>query len=185
MGAVLQLERFDRAGPPPPPPLHTAEELQDAYAAGVMAGRAEAEAETGDALRAALSTLSRQVQALEAALADERTARARSLAPLIGALLDGVLPALARARLESALLAAFIQLAENVAPLSVALRCGPDLADFVAACVREAALDAVTLDPEGPPGTVTAELLGGVMAWDEAAVAAQLRLLVQEIMEEH
>lgn len=183
MGAVLRLERFDPAEAPAPAELHTAEELQDAYAQGVIAGREQAFAEQIDRMRLALEGVSAEMAGLRAALADTGGDRARALAPLVDALLDGVLPAVARARLESALLEAFVRLAETVTPLTLDVRCGPDLAAFVRACAGAVGIEGVRIADDGPDGTVTAELLGGVMAWDQAAVSAQLRALVQEIME--
>lgn len=184
MGAVLQLERFDPIDPPLPPALHSAEELQDAYAQGMIAGREQAYAEQVEQMRSALIAVSTEMNGLRGTLVEAGGARAGALAPLIAALLDGVLPAVARARLESALLETFVNLAETVTPLSMMVRCGSDLAAFVQACADAAGVEGVDIAADGPNGTVTAELLGGIMAWDEAAVAAQLRSLVQEIMEE-
>ena len=53
----------------------------------------------------------------------------------------------------------------------------------MSASLTAAGIAAVEIDTTGPAGTVTAEVLGGVIAWDEAAVAAQLRGIVQDIME--
>lgn len=185
MGAVLQLECFDRDDPPAAPLLYNAEDLADAHARGMIAGRAQAQEAAQEALRAALSGLAAEVEALQLELRDEAASRARSLAPLLNALLEGVLPAVARARLEADLLAAFVRLADTVAPLRIGIACGPDLSDFVAACAKECDIEVVDLDPTGPAGTVTASLLGGTMTWDEAAVADQLRTLICEIMEKH
>lgn len=183
MGAVLRLESFDPAEPPPPPLLHSAEELQDAYLRGVMAGREQAFAEQIGPMRSALEGVAADITRLGESLAETGAARARALDPLIGALLDGILPAVARARLEAALLETFVRLAETVAPLTLTVRCGPDLAPFVQACAEAAGIESAQITADGQPGTVTAELLGGVMTWDEAAVGAQLRALVQDIME--
>lgn len=182
MGNILRLERFDR--PEPAAVLHTAEDLQDAFAEGVIAGRDQMRAEQADALHAALAGVAADLAAMQAVLADASAAQARTLGPLIGALIDGVLPVVARARLESALLSAFVHLAETVTPLRVRLRCGPDLADFVGACLREVGVEALSLEADAPNGTVTADLEGGTMSWDEAAVAAQLRALVHELLQE-
>lgn len=185
MGAVLQLERFDHADSSPPATLYTSEDVQDAYARGMIAGRVQGNAEGAEQMHSALTSLAAQVDALSAEIAQREQTHARSLAPLIGALIDGVLPSLARVHLESALLGTFLQLAENVSPLSIRLRCGPDLSAFVTACADEAGVSNVTLASDGPAGTVTAELLGGVMSWNEAEVAEQLRRLVLEVMEEN
>ena len=45
MGAVLKLERFDHDEPAARREVHSAEELQDAYARGLIEGRSQAEGE--------------------------------------------------------------------------------------------------------------------------------------------
>lgn len=185
MGAVLKLERFDRDEPAARREVHSAEELQDAYARGLIEGRSQAEGEQVALVQAALQALSAELAAVSGAIgAGSRTA-ARTLQPLIAALLDGALPQIARARLEAALLTELLQLSEAVSPLQTRIRCGADLHPFVQACVAEAGIEAIAIDADGPPGTVEAELLGGTITWDIADVSRQLRDLMQEIMEEH
>lgn len=184
MGAALQLERFDPPPPAPLPVLHSAEELQDAYLHGVIAGREQAVAEQAGQMQAALSAISAELADLHAALAEGGRAHARALEPLVSALLEGLLPAAARARLQADVRGTLVQLAGAITPLGIKVRCGPDLAAFVQSCAGEAGIGAIEIAADGPDGTVTADILGGTMAWDEARVAAQLRALVQEIMEE-
>ncbi|ARJ68925.1 hypothetical protein [Paracoccus contaminans] len=184
MGAALQLERFDPPPPAPLPALHSAEELQDAYLHGMIAGREQVMAEQAGQMQAALSAISAELADLHAALAEGGRAHARALEPLVSALLEGLLPAAARARLQADVRGTLAHLAGAVMPLGIKIRCGTDLAAFMRSCAGEAGIGAIEIAADGPDGTVTAELLGGTMAWDEARVVAQLRALVQEIMEE-
>ena len=183
MGAVLQLERFDVAPASAAPELYGPAELAAAYARGRAYGEAAARTAESAALRAALSDAVAAMVAGDARRREEGRAAGAALAPLVRALVDGVLPALARARLEAALLDELLRLAETVTPLDLRLCCGADLEPFMSASLTAAGIAAVEIDTTGPAGTVTAEVLGGVIAWDEAAVAAQLRGIVQDIME--
>lgn len=187
MGAVLKLERFDHDEPAARREVHSAEELQDAYARGLIEGRSQAEGEQVALVQAALQALSAELAAVSGAISAGSRNAARTLQPLIAALLDGALPQIARARLEAALLTELLQLSEAVSPLQARIRCGADLHPFVQACVAEAGIEAIVIDADadGPPGTVEAELLGGTITWDIADVSRQLRDLMQEIMEEH
>lgn len=184
MGAVLQLERFDRGGlAAPPPPTFTAEDVADAHARGVAEGRLAAKAAQTDSICAALAELSKQLDQEVRCRAEAAPGQAQALGSLVAALLDGVMPAVARARLEAALMSELLHLSESISPLRARLRCGPDLAPFVAACLARTENTAIEIAPTGPDGTVEAELLGGVITWDVAVVAAQLRALVEEILE--
>lgn len=184
MGALLQLERFDlETGRTAPPPVFAQADLDAAFAQGLAQGRQEAEAAQFDGLCGALATLSERLAAESAARAAFGEDQVRAIAPLVGALLDGIVPAVARARLEAALLDDLRQLAGSVTPLAAKIRCGPDMAAFAAACLAAAGIQAIGIDPTGPEGTVEADLLGGKATWDVALVAGQLRDLVGEMME--
>lgn len=182
MGAVLQLERFDREARIAPPPLGP-DDLDAAFARGVALGRAEAAQAVTDRLTDALTQLSAGL----AAAADRDRAGAglatKALRPLFSALLDGVMPRIAQARLEAALLAELTQLAAAVTPLRATIRCGPDLAPFLTACIGRTGLDAVEIDATAPEGTAEADILGGQITWDLATVTRQLCELVDDIME--
>lgn len=184
MGALLQLERFDMgAEKAAPVPVFAQADLDAAFAQGLARGRQEAKAAQFDALCGALAALSERLAAEGAARAASGENQVRAIAPLIGALLDGVMPTVARARLESALLTELRQLAGAVTPLAARIRCGADMAAFAAACLAAAGIEAIGIDPSGQDGTVEAELLGGTAAWDVARVSEQLRNLVHEMME--
>lgn len=182
MGAVLQLERFDRDVEVPPAVFAQAD-LEAAFNRGVAEGRSEAEARGVAQLCEAFAGLSQRLEAEQAARASDNRAEIRAIAPLIGALLDGVIPAAARARLESSLLHELLQLAGAVPPLGARVRCGPDLGAFAAACLAAMGLTTVELDVTGRDGIVEAELWGGHVAWDVALIAGQLRDLVNDMME--
>jgi len=184
MGALLQLERFDLgAEKAAPPPVFAQSDLEAAFAEGRVRGQLEAEAQRIDQLCAELKELSDRLRAEAAARIALGEGQVQAIAPLIEALLEGVLPAVARARLEAALLGELRQLAASVTPLEVRIRCGADMAAFVADCLAATGIAAVGIDPAGPKGTVHADLLGGTAVWDVAEVAGQLRGLVREMME--
>lgn len=184
MGAVLQLERFDRPEALLPEPCHfTQADLDAAWAEGHAAGTASAQDSAADRLTAAIAGLGAQLdEATGHASAESRRAVA-ALGPVVSALIEGIMPALARARLESALLSELMQLSTAVSPLSAAIRCGSDLAPFVTACAARAGIETLRIDAGGPPGTVEIDLLGGSITWDSAAITRQLGDLVREIME--
>ena len=184
MGALLQLERFDPgAEKASPPPVFAQSDLEAAFAEGLSQGRREAEALQLDQLCAALSGLSERLEAESAARLAAGEGQVQALAPLVGALLDGIMPAVARARLEAALLTGLRQLAASVTPLTVKIRCGPDMAAFTAACLAMTGIEAIGIDPSGPERCIEAEMLGGTATWEVARVAEQLRALVLEMME--
>ena len=184
MGALLQLERFDLgAEKPAPPPVFAQSDLEAAFAEGLAQGRQEAEAQRLGQICGALAALSERLAAESAARAASAEDQLRAIAPLIGALLDGIIPAVARGRLEAALLAELRQLAASVTPLAATIRCGPDMAAFVSACLAATGIEAIGIDPSGPEGTVEAEMLEGLATWSVAQAAGQLRDLVCEMME--
>ena len=184
MGAVLQLERFDRPEALLPEPRHfTQADLDAAWAEGHAAGTASAQDAAADQLTAAIAGLGAQLEgATQHSLAE--TGRAVvALGPVVSALIEGIMPELARARLESALLSELMQLSTAVSPLSAVIRCGADLAPFVTACAARAGIETLRIDAAGPTGTVEIDLLGGSMTWDSATITRQLGDLVREIMQ--
>ena len=120
---------------PAPPPVFAQSDLGAAFAEGLAQGRQEAEAQRLGQICGALAALSERLAAESAARAASAEDQLRAIAPLIGALLDGIIPAVARGRLEAALLAELRQLAASVTPLAATIRCGPDMAAFVSACL--------------------------------------------------
>ena len=103
MGALLQLERFDLgAEKPAPAPVFAQSDLEAAFAEGFAQGRQEAEAQRLGQICSALAALSERLAAESAARAASAEDQLRAIAPLIGALLDGIIPAVARGRLEAA-----------------------------------------------------------------------------------
>lgn len=183
MGALLQLERFDRVPLEAPPPVFDQSDLDAAFERGLAEGRHEAEARQAGALCAALSALSGRLDAEREARRGEGAAAVRALAPLIEALLDGIIPAVARARLQAALLEELLRLSAAGPPLGARIRCGPELAAFAAGCLAATGLSGIEIDPMGPEGVAEAELLGGRVTWDVALIAADLRRLVNELTE--
>lgn len=183
MGAPLKLERFDLAADPLPVPVHTRQDLDDALARGIAEGRRAAEAEQTQAICAALAELSARLEAQDALRDSAGAAQARIMAPLIEALLDGIVPAIARAKVQASLELQLSELAAAVSPLRARIRCGPDLAASVAGCIARIGLESIVVDPSAPNGQVAAELTGGLVTWDVAAVADQLRDLFLEMME--
>lgn len=183
MGALLQLERFDRAPVEAPPAVFAQADLDDAFARGLAEGRGQAEARQAGALCDAVTGLSERLDAERDARSGAGAAAVRAIAPLIEALLDGILPAVARARLQAALLEELLKLVSAVPPPAGRIRCGPDLAGFAAACLSTTGLTGIEIDATGPQGTAEAELLGGRVTWEVGLIAAELRRLVNELIE--
>lgn len=183
MGAVLQLERFDREPVEAPPAVFAQADLDAAFERGLTEGRGQAEARQVSVLCDAIAQLSRQLDAERDARSAAGAAGVRTIAPLIEALLDGILPAVARARLQAALLEELLKLASASPPLTGRIRCCPELAGFVAACLSTTGVTGIEIDPTGPRDTAEAELLGARVTWDVGHVAAELRRLVNELTE--
>lgn len=182
MGAVLQLERFDRDALSATPLFRQAE-LDAAFADGLAEGLRRAESQRADRLCEELAGLSVSLETGRALRAQSQAEQIRAFAPLLDALFDQLLPAVARIRLRDAVLAQLAELAGAVAPLGVSIRCGPGTARFLSANLARLGLSAVQIDDTGPEGSVEAEMTGGEILWDEAALAAQLRRLIEEMME--
>lgn len=183
MGAVLQLERFDRAAAEAPPAIFAQADLDAAFERGQAEGRQQARARQMSELRDTLAGLSRQLEAEHAARVAMGAAGVRAIAPLVEALLDGIIPAVAKARLQAALLEELLKLASDIAPPVVRIRCGPDLAAFIEACLSAAGLTGIEVDRSGPEGVAEADLLGSRITWDIMEIAASLRELVNELIE--
>ena len=183
MGALLQLERFDRVSVEIPPAVFMQADLEAAFERGVIEGERRESARNAGALCAAMAGLSERLDAEQAARAAAGRAEVMAIAPLIDALLDGIIPAIARARLQAALLEELQKLSAAVPPLVARIRCGPDLGAFAVGCLSATGLTGIEIDPTGPEGTAEAELLGGRVTWDVALVAADLRRLVEELTE--
>lgn len=182
--ALLRLERFDEPAPPAPAARFGPQDLQAAFERGMQQGRDEARDEQAE-------RLCRELAGLQATLseqaADQILQRARALAamrPLLEALFDGILLAVAQGRLCSALLSELERLAGTATPPCGRIRCAPELAPFVTACMARAGLDRLELEDAAPAGTVELSVLGGTITLDRGAVADSLRALVNEFLED-
>lgn len=181
---LVQLERFDRLRADPEAVARFGPaDLDAAYARGLSDGAGAARDEAAERLMAALAETQGALSRAEADRADARRAAVGSLAPVLDALVAGALPAVARARLQAALLHELTRLADSASPLQGVVRCGPDLAPFVAACIGRPGLAGLTVDDSGPPGTAEACVMGGVVMFDQQAVAQDLQRLVGEFLE--
>ncbi|WP_134724867.1 hypothetical protein [Paracoccus luteus] len=181
---LLQLERFDRAREQAQPvPRFGPADLDAAHARGLAEGAEAARQDATERLIAELAGMQAALARHDADRAGERRAAVQSLAPVLDALVAGALPAVARARLQSALLQELTRLADTARPLQGVVRCGPDLAPFVAACAERAGLTGLAVDDSGPPGTAEARVTGGVIAFDQQSAAQELRQLLSEFIE--
>jgi len=183
MGAVLQLERFGRTADEAPPAIFAQADLDAAFERGRAEGRQQTQEWQKSELRDTLAGLSRQLEAEHAARVAMGAGGVMAIAPLIEALLDGIIPAVARARLQAALLGELLSLASAVTPPTLHIRCGPDLAAFIEACLSAAGLAGIEIDRSGPEGVAEADLLGSRVTWDIAQIAGSLRELVNELIE--
>lgn len=181
---LVQLERFDRVRADAMPVARfEAADLEAAYARGLSDGAGAARDEAAERLMVALAETRAALARSEADRADARRVAVQSLAPVLDALVTGVLPTVARARLQAALLHELTRLADSASPLQGVVRCGPDLAPFVAACAGRPGLAGLTVDDSGPPGTAEACVMGGLIVFDQQAVAQDLHRLVAEFLE--
>lgn len=180
MPVLLQLERFQRVMPAPSSPTYTAEDV----AAAREAGRAEAEELLReDALTVLCRGLADAAELLRQTEAERAAARieaAQTVAPLIGALLEGVLPTVTALRLQAALLEELGRLAAAAEPVGGLLRCGPDLAPFATACLQRLGLSDLAVQPDAPEGRVELQVQGGTVTFDQGEAAERLRSLVAE-----
>lgn len=181
MGAVLQLERFDHEAPAAPDFRQA--ELDAAFAEGLAEGLCRAEAQRVDRLCEVLAGLSASLESGRVLRAQSQAEQVRALAPLLDALFEQLLPAVARIRLRDAVLAQLAELAGAVSPLAVRVRCDPRMGAFLSANLARLGLSAMQVDDSGPDGSIEAEMMGGEILWDEAALVAQLRRLIEEMME--
>ncbi|SEH97276.1 hypothetical protein SAMN04488075_1995 [Paracoccus alkenifer] len=182
MGAILQLERFDRGGRSASPMFRQAQ-LDAAFADGVAEGLRQAEAMRSDQLGAVLTELSANLESGRAMHAQSQVAQMLAMAPLLDAMLEQLTPVVARARLRDAVLAQMADIAGAVSPLGVKIRCDAGTGEFLSAHLARLGLSAVQIDASGPEGIVEAEMTGGEITWDEAAISTQLRRLIEEMME--
>ncbi|HHY01837.1 MAG TPA: hypothetical protein GX686_03080 [Paracoccus sp.] len=182
MGAVLKLERFDH-GVRSASPMFGQVQLDAAFADGVAEGLRQAEARRSDQLCAVLTELSTNLESGRAMRAQSQVGQIRAMAPLLDAMFDQLIPAVARLRLREAVLTQLADIAGAVSPLSVKIRCDAGTGGFLTAHLARLGLSAVQIDASGPEGSVEAEMTGGEITWDEAAISAQLRRLIEEMME--
>ena len=182
MGAILQLERFDH-DPMSAAPVFRQAELDAAFADGVIEGLRQAEAQRDDKLCVVLAELWASLENGRALSRENNAVQVRKLAPLLDALFAHVVPVVARISLRDAVLAQLGELAGTVAPLGVRIRCGPQTASFLSSNLTRLGFSAAQVDATGTEGCVEAEVTGGEILWDEAALAAQLRKLIEEMME--
>lgn len=180
---VLQLESFDRHALRVPAARFSQADLDAAYVHGEATGiRAATDAQIAQTC-AALQEFSARVAAAEQDRAAARAQAISDLAPLLEALAEGALPALAQARMQSAVVQELQRLAATAGPMRGTLRCGPDQQAFLAACLDRLGLTDIAIEAAAPPGLVEAHIAGGRIVFDHAAVAQGLRALIDEFLQ--
>lgn len=180
---VLRLESFDQRARCVSVAQFSQADLDAAYESGEAAGAHAASDSQMARTCAALQEFSACVAAAEQDRAAARASVLSELAPLLNALADGVLPALALARMQSAVVQELQRLAATAGPMCGTVRCGPDQRTFIAACVESLDLTNIEIDASAAAGTVEAIIAGGRIVFDETAVARSLRALVDEFLQ--
>lgn len=182
--SALRLESFDF--PPvsfPPAPIFSQADLDRAYLRGVSEGEMAARSAEADAVRNALAAFERSIATARDDRAAQRREAVATLSPMLEALIAGALPSLARARMQAAVITELQRLSENIQPLTGILRCDPELAPFLDACLQQGGFQDIQLDPSGAPGRIDAEIAGGQLVFDKHAVARSLESLICEIID--
>lgn len=176
MGAVLQLERFDRDALVSP--VFRQAELDAAFAEGCAARKRSAP--TGCArCWPGFPPASKPARRCGRSRSPSRSGRS----PAAGC---AVRPVAAGGGADQAArcgAGAACRACRHGLPAGVRIRCGADTGAFLSANLARLGLSAVQVDDTGTEGSVEAEMTGGEILWDEAALATQLRRLIEEMME--
>ncbi|PZO67289.1 MAG: hypothetical protein DI498_02805 [Paracoccus denitrificans] len=181
---ILHLENFagiDRTASLSRFSLH---DVDRAYRRGFDDCSLQTRAQDAAAVCAALTEFSAD---LDRARSDKTRARAEAveaIAPMIDALVTGAVPAVARGRMQAAVLSELRRLSESATNVSGRLRCDMATAPFLERCLQETGVPDLVIDATAPDGVVEALIDGGKVVFDEAAVARDLERLITEILED-
>lgn len=182
--ALFRLESFSHRAPA----VEIAEvsfcrdDLDQAYADGYGAGKAEAYEAQAEALTRHLSELSQALAEDDSRRAVLRAEAVATLAPVLSQILDLVVPAGQSRRLEESLNAELMRLADQAPALKVRIACGPGLRTMVERCLSEHGLSGLMID-DIPAAKVSIILEGGRIEISPEQVAQDLAALIADIKE--
>lgn len=183
--AIFKLESFDRPLMANPAPGETfdRDDLDQAFADGFSAGKAETDQIQLERLETAMSRLSGLLTDDEARRASLRSEAVSALSPILSHIVDLMAPKAHSRRLEEALVAEIARIAGRSVPLKARIICPPVLLDMVRTCRDAAANPSVEVDcREGADLAVVLE--GGRIEICPDRIAAEVAALIAEINEE-
>lgn len=180
---ILRLESFDRPAPPAAMcPQLTADDLDQAYQRGRADGRSEAAATTEARLASLFADALAIARAQQADMAAQARRAQTAAGPVIEALLNGVMPALVRARLQAALMAELGRLVETGHDGELTLICDAQSAPFLAACAERVGIADVHIVPTAPDGRIEIALDPGQVVFDHAATERELATIIADAL---
>lgn len=157
--------------------------VAQAYADGLSEGLARQEDEQIRILHAGLDRLARALKDEDDRLARLRREVVGALTPILSQILDCLAPAARSQRLEAALGAELVRLAQQARPVTVSIACGPALRPMVEEGLARHGLSGIAII-EGDADRIAFSLEGGRIELDPAAVADSIRNLIAEIIED-
>lgn len=183
--ASFKLESFSRSDPP----VEVAEvtfcrdDLDQAYTDGYAEGKAHAHDAQLQELDAWLSWLATTLIEDDTRRASLRMEAVATLAPILSQILDLIAPVTHSRRLEEALTAELLRLAESAPRLKARIACGPGLRAMVEHCIRTHNLDNLEI-AEIAAAKVSITLEGGRIDLIPEKVGQDIAALIAEIKQE-
>lgn len=179
--AVFKLESFSAAVAAQGAALtFSREALDQAFADGLAEGMARQEDEQARTLNAGLDRLARALADDEARRAELRREAVEALTPILGQILDCLVPGAESRRLETALTEELLRLARTAPPLRASIACGPSLRAMVDRCLADCGLEGIEVTAI-ETDRISLALQGGRIELDPARVADDIRALITEI----
>ncbi|SCY75954.1 hypothetical protein [Paracoccus tibetensis] len=184
--AILKLESFDRppVAQPTPEQAFDRDDLDQAFADGFAAGKAEADEAQMSRLEtcvAQLSELLREDEARRDALRGEAVA---ALSPILTHILDLMAPASQSRRLEETLLAELVRIAGRSSPLKARITCAPPLLGMVQRCLEQVTDTPIEIDCR-EDAELSIRLEGGRIDICPDRAGREIAALIAEINEEN
>lgn len=183
--AIFKLESFDRPATTDALPRATfdRDDLDQAFADGFAAGRAEGDQLHLERLEAALSNLSSLLGDEEARRVALREEAVKALSPILSHVMDLMAPKAQSRRLEEALVGEITRLASRAVPLKARITCPPPLLELAQRCSTAAHPQIDVHCRDG--ADLTIELEGGRIEISPDRIAAEVAALIAEINEEN
>lgn len=179
--AAIRLDSFSAQFVRPNPGAAVDEAFHRGHEKGLNEGR---EASL-DALTAALRELHQQNLATRDLMTDAQREMARTLAPVLSAIIDILAPHASGERLRDALMAELLRLGETTAPRRLRIRCTPDLRPDVELCLaRLGGTDARIEETRREVPSVELVADQATISFEPQRVTAELQSIINDIMTE-